>query len=230
LAVKNRHLDAAKQLVQNGAKVNISAPLIAASRAGDFMIIKLLINNGADINDAEDFALGSLTGPIRGNNIGNSPLCFAAKQNNFKIIKYLVDNGANINHGSTPLYYAIRHNNFEAVKYLVEKGAELNSTRYRATSLLKLAIQHGAFEMIKYLIDKGVKVNIRQSYSSWPILHSAAWDQDIKVIKLLVKSGVKINEISNKQTALDIVISRKRGKEFEKYLRSKGAKRAKEID
>lgn len=72
-AVKGRHMDIAKLLIDNGADVNIKArngmtPLYEASRCNYLPMVKLLIANGADANI-------TYTGGRRGH--GSTPLSIA---------------------------------------------------------------------------------------------------------------------------------------------------------
>ena len=90
---------------------NSGEELIDAARYGDLETVKLLIENGADI-DAKD-------------KDGYTVLMYASNNGNLEIIKYLVENGADINikdkNGDTALNYA----RTEGIKeVLIKTGAK----------------------------------------------------------------------------------------------------------
>ncbi len=102
-AIKERNIDFLKFLIKNNANVNVLdynrySPLLYYLQYPDnemnFKIIKLLVDNGADVNyireaidDGKDF-----------NNSSFFALQFLTRsKGNLHIIKYLVENGANVN-------------------------------------------------------------------------------------------------------------------------------------
>ena len=58
--------------------------LMSASRYGNLEIVKLLVESGADINNAKD-------------NIGNTALTYASYFGRLEVVIYLVENGADVN-------------------------------------------------------------------------------------------------------------------------------------
>jgi hypothetical protein len=80
-AVKYRHLEIVKSLIEAGADVHVldDMPLRRAAASGYIEIIKYLIENGANIHAQDDEALKWL--------VGGGPL---------DAIEYLVDHGANV--------------------------------------------------------------------------------------------------------------------------------------
>jgi len=79
-------------------------------------IIKILIENGADVNCEDNHGYNPLMHIIKAEN-----------DNNLKIINYLVEHGADINkadkHGNNALSLAMNNNNDILVKYLLDLGA-----------------------------------------------------------------------------------------------------------
>ncbi len=112
-----------KLLLKNGANPNscnnLQSPLIGASRNGYYEIVKLLVENGADVNLADGGKATAL-------------LC----ANDVKITKYLIDKGANVKakniDGRTVLMHVVccREMNTteknELISLLIEKGVEIN--------------------------------------------------------------------------------------------------------
>ena len=121
--------------------------LMLAAKYNALSVARLLINNGANINqdingasplfwaiDAKSFEVvkllldhGVAVNPIRER--GNSPLENAAVLGNAKIVKLLIERGANVKGKDlSPLSKAVVHDNFEIVKVLVENGVDLNES------------------------------------------------------------------------------------------------------
>ena len=103
--------------------------LIDASKNGDLEKVKLLIENGADI-EAKD-------------NNGDTALILASYYRYLEIIQYLVEKGANINatndNGWTSLMYASKYGELETIKYLLENGADVNIKNKNGNAALDLA-------------------------------------------------------------------------------------------
>lgn len=91
--------------------------LIRAARNGNLKKVKLLIQNGADIN-AKD-------------NIGRTALIYAARVGHLKVAKLLIDKGVDVNakdnYGWTALMHAAINGHPEVVKLLIDKGANINA-------------------------------------------------------------------------------------------------------
>lgn len=102
--------DLTELLIKNGANVNFQdafgvAPLHGASRTNQLEVIKLLVENKADVN------LPTTTGK-------ETPLHYAARYNNPDVVKFLLEKGANKEakdaSGTTP-YEAAKKENAEKV-------------------------------------------------------------------------------------------------------------------
>jgi len=79
-----------------------------------FLIIKSLIDNGADINKTDAF--------------GNTLLYYAVEQEDVKLVKFLIQSGCDINKvtrgdGDSVLHYAYFQKNREIILTLIDNGA-----------------------------------------------------------------------------------------------------------
>ena len=103
--------------------------LIDASKNGDLEKVKLLIENGANIE-------------VKDNN-GDTALILASYYRRLEIVKYLVEKGANINatndNGWTSLMYASKYGELETIKYLLENGTDVNIKNKNGNAALDLA-------------------------------------------------------------------------------------------
>jgi hypothetical protein len=140
-----------------------------------------------------------------------SALFFAL--HNKKYIQLLLNKGAAIDYvngfGKTALFYAIENNTHSIVKYLLQKGANPNHP-YKSKAELK---KEDVFEC-KYQIEHTKRT---------PLMH-AAHHSDIKMLKLLLKYGTRLNDLDELGfNALDYAILFKQPKNAQ-FLRSKGLK------
>lgn len=146
--------DEVRRLVAAGVSVNAAraeldvsgTPLIQAARAGDLAMVDMLLELGADPNQAllHD---------------GN-PLIVAAMQGHLAVVERLLDAGADVNgivqYDETPLINAAREGHLPVVRTLLARGADINlgvwADRQRWRSPLNQA--HGA-DVARYLQQHG---------------------------------------------------------------------------
>ena len=121
-------------------KENLDQKLIEAAQNGDLVLVKSLLNQGADIHAQDDEAL-----------------FWAGQKGNLEIVKYLVKKGADIHaENDYVLQIAAKNGHLAVVKYLVKKGADIQTDNDCA---LKWAAAEGHLEVIKYfLFDCKMKV------------------------------------------------------------------------
>ena len=147
---------------------------------------QLLIEIGADVNDADEY--------------GNTALMHACRDGTLDMVKYLVDKGADLNtvdeEGWNALIFACRFGTFEMVKYLVEKGADINAVDEEGWDTLLHASLNNNVEIINYLLDKGVSINY-MSYLGSTALSLACANRNIEVIERLINRGADVNHQRN---------------------------------
>lgn len=134
--------------------------------------IKLLIANGADVNE-------------KSNCHGFSPLHLTRDD---KLIKLLIMNGADVNakdhFGNTPLDIAYENADMTTLKILIENGANMNSKDKYLDTPLHLACLQNQLEMVKLLIDSGANVNIVNGDGFTPL--QVAFDKEhIELVKYI---------------------------------------------
>eukprot|EP00919_Chromeraceae_sp_WS-2016_P043532 GHVR01103979.1.p1 GENE.GHVR01103979.1~~GHVR01103979.1.p1 ORF type:complete len:102 (+),score=13.87 GHVR01103979.1:493-798(+) len=89
-------------------------PIIAASYKGHLDTVKILVENGSDVNYR--------------NSQGLCALICASSGGHLNVVKYLIMNGANVNsmdnEGDTPLWWANHKGHLDVVKVLEEAGGK----------------------------------------------------------------------------------------------------------
>jgi ankyrin repeat protein len=136
-----------QDLLQRGAAVNEDfegcTALIAAATLGYPEVARLLIDNGADVNQKT----------VR----GVTPLVEAARTNHMEVARLLLDRGAEIDatndYKATALIYAASANAKETARLLIDKGADLSITNRSGKTALSVAQMFSLDEMTQLLTE-----------------------------------------------------------------------------
>jgi len=156
-------------------------------------VVKFLIDNGANIEerDHEEW----------------TPLFFACFEGHIKIATLLLEEGANINHknyeGDTILHIltsSIKMTYMDKCKnifnLLIEHGIDINETNNSGNTPLTMACVSGNFDEAKILLELGASTDVN-SYNLYggktPLIY-ATINNYPKIIEILIKAGVNINE------------------------------------
>lgn len=150
--------------------------LIEAAANGHLDVVKLLIENGADVNLKGEAWYG--------------PLHAAAAKGHIEVVKILLENGADVNifHHNKPLHNAAMNGHIEVAEILLAHGADINAKGTDEASPLHTAVSNNQLAMVKWLLSKGANVNPRAAYGCTP-LHSAARRKNVEIGKILLKHG-----------------------------------------
>ncbi|MCJ7454471.1 MAG: ankyrin repeat domain-containing protein, partial [Wolbachia endosymbiont of Homalodisca vitripennis] len=208
-----------------------------AAQNGDLDQVKLLFDNGGNIEAQDEF--------------GKTPILCAAEAGKWSIVEFLLDNGANINNETTyqetPLHCAVQEGNLDIVKFLFDRGADIESQNAYNEKPLHLAIKAGRLDILKLLLDRGANINAKDKDGKTPLdvakdqkhdviiqyleqaqlneqLLAAVQDSDFSKVKDLINLGADVN-IKDKdgKTPLHYVSRSDHHLGMVKYLISKGA-------
>jgi ankyrin repeat protein len=186
---------ARKVLADDGANPNYAdikngvTPLLAATYEGHLEVVKLLIENGGEVNNVpsglRQFAMSKSRAPMSERGmmeaaaLGDTALGTAVRQGHVDVAQYLLGKGARLDipngQGETPLYVATSEGNLDMVKLLLDHGADPNTVEQdnrlnRLTlvtnskgrsSVLILAVQKGHADVAKALVDAGANLDYR---------------------------------------------------------------------
>lgn len=150
---------------------------------GKLETVKLLIDNGADINKTGMW--------------GWLPIQVAAEFGSEEIVDYLIDKRANIpteqGQASYQVLNAACSRGFARLfETLLDKGFDLQINRY-TTNLIHLAASGGSEKIVEILLSKGFEVMTGDAYG-WSPLHNAAEKGNLNVVKLFINKGADIND------------------------------------
>ncbi|KAF5874813.1 putative nb-arc and ankyrin domain protein [Botrytis fragariae] len=173
-------------------------PLIHAASNGNENIVKLLLENGAEINAKSESGCTPLyeaaswghgheavvaillkqSASTEVENKDNNGLLLKAvkiaiSEGKLSILKLLLEKTPNINQkgamGQTPLFWAISSLNEDMVKLLLDKGASIESRSDGGLSPLMHAILIGGhLRIVKTLLDRGADINAEDYEGSTP--------------------------------------------------------------
>ena len=223
-AVQKGDLSRVTQAIRSGANVDAELPstdtcgsrfkypgrhfnehiLSHASRLGNVKIVDALINAGANV-DIDDYM----------------PMYEAVENGNLELVKRLIRAGANLSQEDDIIELAAWNGNLQILKELIRTGVNY---RKNAGNILIKAVEENHLHVVKYLITPkylggaGIPVNAGGYFfrdgeiglDHATALVVAAHYGYLDIVKLLVRSGARINERDEYGvTALDM--ARQRG-------------------
>ena len=134
--------------------------LIYAVNGGHVETVKLLIENGADVNVRDCFDMNLLM-YLYDNIHANTPS--PTDEEIIAIAELLIENGVDVNatdkYGQTVLKYAVNYKakNYEAISFLIENGADVNAIDESGQTVLDYAKkeEYDNYRLISLLVNNG---------------------------------------------------------------------------
>jgi hypothetical protein len=150
---------------ENDAKYNANfyidsstnpSPLIDALDGGNTAIVKMLLENGADVNKTNTYAVYPIHLAI---------FKAVGVEEGLDNVSILIQYGADINSmdrdGYTPLHMASQEGEVEVVKFLIDKRANINAVDHRGRTPLHLVAEDGFIDVVKLLMYAGADISVR---------------------------------------------------------------------
>jgi ankyrin repeat protein len=181
--------DPEKEVFDTGDSLH--TPLREAVKEGYLDIVKLLLNEGTNINFPAPYDAGRRT-----------LLQTAAAHGHVEIVKYLLDKGANVNGlaerdgGRTALQAASELGHVEIINLLLKNGANVNSPAAYTNgwTALQAAVEREHLDAIKILLDSGANVNgSAGAEGGKTALQAAARCGNLEIVKILLASGADVD-------------------------------------
>ncbi|KAJ7658211.1 ankyrin repeat-containing domain protein [Mycena polygramma] len=174
--------------------------LLAAISGGHESVVKVLLKNGANVNDYTPAirtikSSGGIVYELPAE-AESPPLITALENGHLVIADLLIENGANLNianmAGRTAIWIAVSRTPPEdsLIELLINKGADVNSVGKKKT-LLTVATEGGHLSTAKLLIDRGAKVNVPKLWAT--PLQGAASSGHYLVAQLLIDKRADIS-------------------------------------
>ena len=197
-------------LLQNGQIISeelipyggIHTSLMFAATGGHLEVVRVLLDRGADVNEALSAALSAGRIKVakllkdRGADLNLVPLTLLTLLGDVEVVQSRINQGANIdetdNRGCSPLIVAAKWGYLEIVKLLLDNGADVNAWAWdtmEQTALMEASDQ-GHVELVKFLLQKGANVNFRNK-NGWTALKLAQKEDHTQIAELLKAHGAK---------------------------------------
>jgi ankyrin repeat protein len=196
-------------------------PQYYAARFGLVGILKLLLNNGADVNvhggrygtaihAASTLGYGEIVEVLlkyranvkkraKGTRC-ETALTAASRHGHLQIVELLLNNGADVNTQGesfsygTALQAASRGGHVQIVDLLLNKGADVNITGGRFGNALIAASFCGYLEIAVRLIDAGANIDAADMSNDYgTALHAASRGGHLPIVELLLRRGADVN-------------------------------------
>ncbi len=166
-------------------------PLSWAAECGHENVVKLLLEQGAELNSIDS-------------EYGQTPLSWAAKNGYEGVVQLLIEAGAEANvqggeYGKSALHWAADIGDKAVVHQLLEAGADVDIRAghwHRNASALHWAATKGHDEVVGLLLKAKADVRAKDS-CDWTALHWAANAGHEMVVKLLLEAGAVVNGKNN---------------------------------
>ncbi|XP_048391672.1 ankyrin repeat and SOCS box protein 3 isoform X3 [Stegostoma tigrinum] len=153
-----------------------------AVKNGNVELLKTLIQKGYSLDIAD--------------NRGWCPIHEAATHKSLRCLKLLIHAASSAQcidlktfEGETALHLAAKCGHLKIVQILLKAGANLNAITNENVTPLFLATEKGDIAVIKTLLKHGARINGPHSACLWSVLHQAAYQEHLEILKLLLEKG-----------------------------------------
>lgn len=194
-AVITGHEKLARLLLRAGADAGVAAgwPVLhLAVKKGRTAIVKMLLEEGIDVNVLDD--------------VGRGALYMAVERRDEEIARLLLDGGADVECRSTAsgggmvLHLAIDNDDEVMVRLLLERGADVHTRSDTGRTALHNTEN---LDVAKLLIERGVDIDARDDAGETALQAAVIWD-GADMVELLLENGADPNILDSAgNTALD---------------------------
>jgi ankyrin repeat protein len=178
---------AAAGLLCHDVFAEAGAALIDAAERADIAAVRVMLDEGADVNARQADGSTALHAAVLENQAALVDLLLAAGADASAATRYNV----------TPLAIAASNGNAEIVAALVEAGADPNETSREGQTALMTAALNGRTEAIRYLIENGADVDAREPFRGQTALMWAAAEGNTGALRVLAAAGADIHARSS---------------------------------
>lgn len=220
-AVSNKEIDKVRSLLQNGADENLAekeglqgTPLMYAASTGNKLLCKLLIDNGAKVNQLDingDHALNWATyyGNVAIMNLlikSGTDLTIKSKHGNAVDVSLRLwhhDSVAQVfrttkiarSLAKTEIKFikSLKKEDYKKLQELIKRGVSPDLKDEIGVPVLQLVAQSGNLKMVEFLVGSGADVNCTNRVGQTPLSWAARYGH-FEVAKKLISSGADVNK------------------------------------
>ena len=196
---------------------------MTAIEDGNIEVIKLLIQQGADVNHRCGYGDSPLLVAIRNDDIDTlnvlikhganpnsiprhsggrrTPLMESVLKDNKEIMVALLNANARINevteiNGNNALILATVHGSIECLKTLLERGSNVDQQNNNGETALTMAAKFGSVEIIEVLLQHNASIDAQDFCKRTALMHAAITNH-VNCVKLLIASGARLDITDN---------------------------------
>lgn len=149
---------------------------------GDLAALTTLLNQGADVNEAQID--------------GTTALHWAVYYDDVDVARQLIEAGAEVEAGTrdgiTPLHLAAQYGGTGMIELLLDSGADAAATGPNGETMVMLAARRGDADSIRVLTAAGADVNARESLRGTTALMWAAEQRHPEAVRALLDAGADV--------------------------------------
>jgi uncharacterized protein len=157
--------------------------LVSAAAEGNFVLLRSLVQRGANAREADVDGTTALHWVVRGGDLQSTA--------------FLIEHGGNVNaadrYGETPIHLACLNGDAAIVRLLLDAGVEPNAANPYGETALMTASRTGALDTIKLLLDRGATVDATENVRKQTALMWAVAEHHPEAVKLLLEHKANIN-------------------------------------
>lgn len=201
-----RNLYYSKFLLSKGVNPNLAnqegnTPLWLAAVSGFTASMRLLIENGADVNSKliENKENSSQ------NQVGQTPIYASIEMGNIKAVDYFIKNGAKMDNqdqaGRTPLHYAVEKGKlkYDLVTCLLRANPPMDIQDNKGNTAFHLACLRGDSSLVALLLNNKPQLELPNQDGLTPLL-LAMQRGDLEIVKLLLAADANPAATSGENT------------------------------
>ena len=227
LCCQEKHPDIVKCILNSGKMVDINAkshngrtPLHSAALKGSSEAVRLLIDSGAKVDEADnkdwtplhvacqhghtavvEILIRAGADPNKLISMGRNALHLAAFEGRVQIAEMLLENSVKVHVPDkdlwTPLHLATQEGKTPiALMILKRREANINAQAHNGRTPLHSAAFYGRKDLVKALLDHGANTYV-QDEKGWSQLHLAAQEGHLEIVEMLVTMGAPVNAQSD---------------------------------
>ncbi|WP_028330146.1 ankyrin repeat domain-containing protein [Brachyspira alvinipulli] len=245
-AVRGNNIEMVKYLLSIGQDIDaqiffdgfwVDSPLKVAAENGYVEMAKFLIDEGANLNSADDYMLYAynnydITKLLVDNDVFNlntnttreQAIKLVQEGKYYEIEKLLSSEDSNNIDGYDELMNAISKGDMKALEKLIKDDTDLNK-QYDKITPLGLAAARNDKEMVKFLVEKGADINLEDGYGYTPLIIAMKY-RNIGLVKDIIDLKPDLNAICSAtgDTPLTYLVDKvKFGSDICYYLIKNGA-------
>lgn len=173
-------------------------PLILAARYNDGLVVRRLLELGAEVNAVDRSGYTAL---MYASGAAARVMHVRRSRPSHGKVLTLIEYGADVNaqhrYGNTALMYAAETGQIESVKTLIKHGADVNASASTGSTALHKSVYGRKLEMVIALINAGADVNAKNNAGRTPLMIASAarYDEHVYIIHVLLDAGADPNAI-----------------------------------